>query len=397
MNITVYLFGEFNNGYTQYPDDYTKTIFQNFYSNAKSTTQITIHREGNLMYYGYIRKLELNRYIGFCVVINGLILTKLEGLFSLYENTIFTLVSNGQLIHFNDQGAIVTNVDRLYVNRDEIDSLTQSFRTGFHHFQNTVKPLPAINYSISKDSIKSFSIDNDLDEIIKSSHTFGYTYIFKSKDFNTSQLNSFKEVLDRLNNEKTELANRYSKLEDEHKKTIKQKKQYRFVTILFVLVFGCLIGLANLNINLNNTISDLNNAKSTISEQNSTLTNKSNHITTLENKNLTLQNEYQKTKNNFDSLKAIVSERQPFIIKSTSFDYNTGYLSFRYYGFKHESVKIQIRAYNDNGTTFTTTTDLDIYIGENTNEIYLNNNLNKDDWYSFVILKDNIILGGDRH
>lgn len=397
MNVTVYLFGEFNNGYTQYPDDYTKTIFQNFYSNAKSTTQITIHREGNLMYYGYIRKLELNRYIGFCVVINGLILTRLEGLFSLYENTIFTLVSNGQLIHFNEQGNIVTNVDKLYVNREEIDLLTQSFRAGFHHFQNTVKPLPPLNYSISKDTIKSFAIDNDIDEIIKSSHTFGYTYIFKSKDFNTSQLNSFKEVLERLNKEKVELGNQYNKLDEEHKKTIKQKKQYRFVAILFILVLGCLIGLVSLNSNLNNTISALNNAKSTISDQNNTLSNKSNQISTLENENFTLQNKFQQTKNNFDSLQAIVSERQPFIIKSTSFDFNTGYLSYRYYGFKNESLKIQIRAYNDNGTSFVTTTDVDVYVGENTNEIYLNDNLNKDDWYSFVILKENIVLGGDRH
>ena len=397
MNVTVYLFGEFNNGYTQYPDDYTKTIFQNFYSNAKSTTQITIHREGNLMYYGYIRKLELNRYIGFCVVINGLILTRLEGLFSLYENTIFTLVSNGQLIHFNEQGNIVTNVDKLYVNREEIDLLTQSFRAGFHHFQNTAKPLPPINYSISKDTIKSFSIDNDIDEIIKSSHTFGYTYIFKSKDFNTSQLNSFKEVLERLNNEKTELTNQYNKLEEELKKTIKQKKQYRFVAILFILVFGCLIGLVSLNSNLNNTISALNNAKSTISEQNSSLTDKNGKIAYLENENQLLQTKFQITKNNLDTLQSVIAERLPFIIKSTTFDFDSGYLSIQYYGFTNEVVKVQVRAYNDNGTSFRTSTDFNVSIGENSNEIYLTHNLNQSDWYSFVILKENIVLGGDRH
>lgn len=397
MNVTVYLFGEFNNGYAQYPDDYTKTIFQSFYSNAKSTTQITIHREDNLMYYGYIRKLENNRYIGFCVVINGLALTKLEGLFSLFENTISTLVSNGQLINFNEQGTIVTNVDKLYLKRDEIDLLTQSFRTGFHHFQNIVKPLPAINYSISKDTIKCFSIDNDIDEIIKSTYTFGYTYIFKSKDFNTSKLNSFKEVLDRVNNEKAELTSLYNKLEEEHKKTIKQKKQYRFVAILFILVFGCSIGLVSLSSDLNNTISDLNNANSTIIVQNSTLTNKINQISTLESQNLTLKIEYEEIKKKIDILQMILNERHPFIIKSTSFDFDTGYLSFNYYGFKNESLEIQVRAYNDDGTLFDTMADVDVYIGENTNEIYLSKSLNKDDWYSFEILKDNIIIGGDRH
>jgi len=87
MNATVYLFGNFNSGYTQYPDDYTSDIFGKFHSNAKSTTQIAIHRNGNLMYYGYIRKLEQDRYLGLCVVLNGLMLTRIDGLFSLFENT----------------------------------------------------------------------------------------------------------------------------------------------------------------------------------------------------------------------------------------------------------------------------------------------------------------------
>ena len=86
MNVTVYLFGEFLGGYMQYPDDYTSKIFQNFQANAKMTTQIAIHRDGNLMYYGYIRKLEKDRYIGFCVVLNGLVLVRIDGLFTLFEN-----------------------------------------------------------------------------------------------------------------------------------------------------------------------------------------------------------------------------------------------------------------------------------------------------------------------
>ena len=107
MNTSVYLFGEFNNGYSQYPDDYTSSIFQNFYTNAKATTQIAIYRDGNLMYYGYIRKLQEDRYIGLCVLLNGLMLNRIDGLFSLFENTISNLVCNGQLIHYDEQGELV--------------------------------------------------------------------------------------------------------------------------------------------------------------------------------------------------------------------------------------------------------------------------------------------------
>ena len=108
MNVSVYLFGEFNSGYSQYPDDYASSIFQKFSANAKSTTQIAIHRDGNLVYYGYIRKLQQDRYIGLCVVLNGLILKRIDGLFSLFENTISNLVTNGKLIHFNEHGDLVS-------------------------------------------------------------------------------------------------------------------------------------------------------------------------------------------------------------------------------------------------------------------------------------------------
>jgi len=393
MNVTVYFFGEFNNGYTQYPDDYTRTIFHNFYANSKSTTQIAIHREGNLMYYGYIRKLEQERYIGFCVVINGLMLTKLDGLFSLYENTISNLVTNGQLVHFNEQGFIVTNVDRLYMNREEIDLLTESFRAGFHRFEGFVQLLPAVSYGVSKESVKNFSIEDDIEEIIKSSHTYGYTFIYKSKGFNTSQLNSYKGVLNRLNNEKTELVKQYDKLIKEHEKTIKQQKQYRFVAILLLLVLGCGVGLLCLSNNLDSTKYALGNANNTIKEQSNSLNNKNNEMANIE---VRFQNEHS-LREIAETTIASLSDRQLFFVKNTSYNFSTGYLSFNYYGFKNESVKVQVRAYSDDGYSYSNTADMDVYLGDHTNEIYLSQLLDSQKWHSFEILIGNIILGGDRH
>ena len=101
MNSSVYLFGEMAEGYTQYPEDSSSEIFHRLYANSKATTQIAIHRDGNLMYYGYIRKLENNKYLGLCVVLNGIMLTRIDSLVSLFENIIASLVSKGTLIHYN--------------------------------------------------------------------------------------------------------------------------------------------------------------------------------------------------------------------------------------------------------------------------------------------------------
>ena len=284
MNNDVYIFGEFNNGYNQYPDDYTKKIFETFYSNSESITQVCVHRYGNLMYYAYIRKLENSKYIGFCVVLNGSMLTKLSSLFSLFEKTIFELVSSGVLIHFDDQGGIVTNVDKLYLNREKIDLITKSISENFNKLQKTAKSLPAINNSVSNDSIKIFSVDDTLNDIINSSHTFGYTFIYKSKDFNTPRLNSYKEVIEALSNEKNELTIQLNELNEKYQKTIEQKKQYRFVAVLFFVVVSCLIGLLGLNKNLNQ-------ANNTINEQAVNLNDKSAEIEALKNEKKDLNKE----------------------------------------------------------------------------------------------------------
>lgn len=404
MNATVYLFGEFNSGYSQYPDDYTSAIFNQFHKNAKSTTQIAIHRDGNLIYYGYIRKLEQERYIGLCVVLNGLLLTRIDGLFSLFENTISGLVTKGLLIHFNEQGDIVTKVEKLYLNKEEVGLLNESLRAGFNRFVGNITTLPAISFGTPKDSIKNFIVDDDLNEIIKSSYTNGYTFIYKSKDFNTAQINSYKGVLTRVNNEKKELQEKLDKLQNEHAKTLRQKKQFKFVLTLFVVLLGCAIGLFSLNDNLNITRNALSSANDSISMLQDSLNSQIIRISNLHSTNRklaqTIQKEQEqrvKAENSYENLKKIISERQPFIVKKTSFNFRTGYLRFDYYGMTDGAVTINVRVYNDSGVSFSTSSTTYIQSGDNTASIYVNRSLDAKEWYSFEILKDNTILGGSRH
>lgn len=404
MNASVYLFGEFNSGYSQYPDDYASSIFQKFSANAKSTTQIAIHRDGNLVYYGYIRKLQQERYIGLCVVLNGLILKRIDGLFSLFENTISNLVTNGKLIYFNEQGDLVASVEKLYLNREEIDLLTESLRAGFKRFEAFSAPLPAVSYGTSKDSFKDFVVDDDQDEIVKSSYTNGYTYIYKSKGFNTAQLNSYKGVLSRAYKEKKELTEKYEKLQAEHAKTLRQKKQFKYVLILFFILLGCAIGLFSLNDNLNITRDALSNANDTISMQNDSLSSKTVQISNLHTENHELEQSRQaeelrrvEAENNLEDFKSKIRNRQPFIVKSTSFSFSSGYLSFEYYGMTEGSVSVKVKAFNDNGECYTNSSNIYIEEGDNSASIFVSRSLDGDKWYSFELLKNNVILGGDRH
>lgn len=198
-NLSAYVFGEFASGYSQYPDDYSSQIFKEFYRNSKATTQIAIHRDGNMMYYGYIRKLDQQKYIGFCVVLNGIMLRKLDGLFSLFENTVSRLAESGSFVHFDDNGALTTSTSQLYLEKDDLDLLKESLGKGFNRLEEYASDLPVANFGVSNDSVKEYSIDDEESDIVRASHTYGYTYIYKSRDYNTAAINSYSSKLKSLN------------------------------------------------------------------------------------------------------------------------------------------------------------------------------------------------------
>lgn len=215
MNISVYIFGDLSSGYTQYPNDFTKAVFSTFYNNSKATTQVAIHRDNDLMYYGYVRKLENNNYIGLCTVINDKLITHIDRLFTIYEDVIELMVRNGYLIHFSDKGEIVSKVGRLYENREEIDLLTSSLQSSFDRLEQASIKLPSVSYATSIDSVKSFSIQDDAEEILKSSYTNGFTFVYKSKGYNTAQMSSYRGIIIRKDKEILNLQEERNKLKSE--------------------------------------------------------------------------------------------------------------------------------------------------------------------------------------
>lgn len=305
MNCSVYLFGDFGKGYTQYPDDYAQSIFQNFYAKSTAGTQITIHRNGNLMYYGYIRKLEGEKadkqYIGFCVLLNGVMLTKVGNLFSLFEETITNLVVNGHILEFNDRGDIVSKVDKLYEKQQEVNRATEMIRNGILQLDTDCKKLPPVSYGLANNESKSFSADDDHASIVEATCTYSYTYIYKPGDYNTQSLSSYKGTLNRLNKEKQEITDKYNKLSEEYQKVLQQKKQYRKVVLLCLLVVVCGISLLGLKYTLEGAKHDLNYAE----KKNNAL---KSDVERLKTNNLNLQNSVEREQSNRQSVESELSD-----------------------------------------------------------------------------------------
>lgn len=92
MNAASYIFVENSPGeHIQYPDDNTSSIFSKFAAHARGKQTIAIHRDGDLMYYGYIQQLEGGKSIGICVVLNGVMVSDIPRKFTYRPNYIFQL------------------------------------------------------------------------------------------------------------------------------------------------------------------------------------------------------------------------------------------------------------------------------------------------------------------
>ncbi len=284
MNATVYLFGDLGDGYSQYPTDYTQSIFQGCYDKSKAQTQLIIRREKELMYYIYLRKLEntlpSTQYLGICIMVNGIMYTDFVSLFSIFENSFTNLVVNGEIVGFESKGNIISKVLRLKDKVNEIERVSRFIRGEIGQLVSL--HLPPVDYSIADGEIKSFSITDNQKEIEEASYKYGYTFIYKNSDYDTNSLRTYRGVIKNLNKEKEDIEQKLREVTSLYQKTLRRKKQIGGVVVLLIIIFiGTMVGL-KVKDDMQNQILDLGNNVAILNETNSNLQ------TTIEDRNLQL-------------------------------------------------------------------------------------------------------------
>lgn len=238
MNSSVYIFGNLGNGYTQYPGDYTQSVFQQMYVNMKGQTLIGTHRDDNLMMYCYVRRLQAPQcYVGICAIVNGLYHTNPKGLFSFFEDTFTSMVVNGEILQFSKTGDIVSKVTQLYEKQSEVDKIRQIVHNELQRQELTFKPLPVLNYGIASTESKSFDADDAQDDIAKASSTYPWVYIYKDKDYDTSSMTSYRSILKTLHKESDDKTKQIAGLKWEITKLRNKQRNTLWVSILAIAAF----------------------------------------------------------------------------------------------------------------------------------------------------------------
>lgn len=266
MNVDLYLFGDFGNGYTQYIDDNTRIKFKFFVEKAKANSQMIIHRDETLMYYTYIRRLHSEsssvRYIGISYVLSGNSIRDVEGLFSLFEGAITTIASRGVILKYTQQGHITTNVEKIYQVKSEFAHISAYLKSELDTFLLDKKfALPTLDFSINTSEIKTFKFTDSHDEIIKSLATIPTIYIFKDKNYENEESKSFSNILSSLNKEKISALNTVEQQKREIASLKRAQKNYKLVIWLIVIMFVGLLCVMSYISNTNVRIQGLENDK----------------------------------------------------------------------------------------------------------------------------------------
>lgn len=184
----------------------------------------------------------------------------------------------------------------------------------------------------------------------------------------------------------------------ENQKIRSQKKQFRNVIFLFLILILCCIGLYFLYDNLTNTKDQLYDANGTIHRQTQVIQKKKEKISYLNNTITSLQGQLENEKNerlNIERKLEKVCSSYPFIV--TNCTVSSTEFSFDYYTSEEKEITVTLKAVNDRNSEVVTNTHTDTYYkGGGHKSFSFSYSLNSSYYYYVVLIYDGQIIAGKR-
>lgn len=203
MRPIVYFFGTLSNGFASYPQDHTNTFLHDFVKKARLTSQIVLHREDNLLYYGYVRRINERDYIGICLVLDC-IYTKVRHLFSIFDDAFANLIERGEIVKIDARSNIVWATDNFYSESVAITECSNDIIESVKVSKSNSQALPPVNFSISVNDCLELSLDETEKVITDATKRYHNLYIAK-KEADIARITSFKNLVNIKNKELREL------------------------------------------------------------------------------------------------------------------------------------------------------------------------------------------------
>ena len=279
MKAEIYIFGNFADGYSQYPDNYTHNLFEAIGKSRQAESEIIYHREGALTYYIYTREISKidNTFIGLCYVFNDVLIKDFAPLFSIFEDVITNIVVTGEMLEFANDGKLSTKINQLYTHTEELQRVSDYLNSKLISLGKITEKLPPINYGVATNEWKTFSY-KDKSDIHSTILDYSNIRIIKGEGYDTAALSSYAGKLNSLNNEKTAALQTIDKQKQEISDLKKKQKNYKLVIwLILIICVGCIIFIRKIN-DRDDTIRGL---RSKNAEQEQTIISRNNEIDVL--------------------------------------------------------------------------------------------------------------------
>lgn len=314
MNHSVYVFGNLGQGHFQFPEDYSADILEISSSSIKYKDQISIIRDGNLIYYAYTRNLDDNKtnYIGFAITFNSVYYLDINELFSIFDSVIQLLLVDSKLLQVADNGDIVANDSSLLHNAEQASKITEFIGTKVNALREAnYKSLPARNLAVDPNAKFEIDANSAVVVIEQAIRDYNHIFVFRSTSDAIASTSGFSNKIAKLSQKIEELSAELNTKIVELEALRREKKRTKAVA--WLCVFIALISIASIAMfsNLSSEISGLENEryelKTEVKELKEDVASKTDKIQSLNDRISYLRTEVDK-----------VNDTYPLVIKSIS-------------------------------------------------------------------------------
>lgn len=412
MNFNFYIFGN-PQAYSQYPQDYTKDIFFPVCKNLEGARGV-IYRDNALVYYIFAESLGDGRYIGLCLIFNNAQATKPKNLFNFMREVIESYAVKGdRYLKYNAQGKIeFTTSDFCYELKsyEYLKSVIGSKLAGDNNFD--ISPLTS-NYS-GENKTETLASSATSSEMLRLSNRINRVVIDDSVGISHDSTNklivSLREDINKRDDTIRELKKTVSELE-------KQKKQYRRVVFLFLVLLVALGGVYLLYLSLNETQISLRKKTEQYDAAVVSIDSLGSEITMRENEMSSLRGQIDVKNNHISELEESLAQEKrlreeaeqraeqkakttgKLTIVDGSLDFGAARYRYTYNSPTSGYRRVKIKIIEESSGKVVNSGDLSEYYneGQGTSSINLNCSLTSSKWYTIELWEGNRLIGGTRH
>lgn len=309
MILKSYIFSLISDSYQQYTSDHTETFLKYYCKNCQDEHQITIHRDGNLMYYSYLFKSGNSETYGLCSTC-GEVCLNLQWLLEFYKKTIEEASAKGILFSFDNSGRIHKQASSFSSEAAEADNLFRYIKEYLESQPQYWEKLPPEDLSVPLDSSIRFSLKEDQSkEIIEATRHY-HNIVITSENTVPS---SFSETVRRLNSEKSQLAEKKNALESEINILKRQKKQYKLVILLSMMLAVGILAIIIFTQNVNELQDTVQDKEQAITSLNSDISNFQSLVDKRDSKIKSLNNQISSKNKKINEQEQLIWEKDSIL------------------------------------------------------------------------------------